>query len=212
MENSFIKIQKNVKFNSILLNNLRFSGHYTSLNGSSLNIDFFYGTLQILNCTFQNNKASDYGGSIYIYNSTEIVIKNSLFLSNEASQGGSIYYDHSSLDYDESFFVLKSNIFIKNKAEFSGGALMFYDKVPLNIVQENSFNENTAGSYGNNTASEAKRIFLNYQIEDYNISQNRQLLTLRIPSGIKINITLNFTIIDEFHQIVNKSFIELILF
>lgn len=213
LENSFIKLQKNRFANQFFVKNSTFIGHSTSKNGSVLSIAFFQGSFLLNNCTFQHNQAFDYGGAVYLYYSSSINITSCNFLSNQASQGGSIYYDDSALKINEDV-VLNLNFFTRNKATSSGGALMFNDKVLSNVIINNNFSMNEAKQYGNDTASEPKRVLLTslnkeqYNDSDLNFLQDSPFITFEIPSGVKLNITLSFVITDYFYQKVNKNLIE----
>ena len=55
--------------------------------------------MNIENCYFINNRASQYGGSIFLQNIITLNIKNSKFIYNTASQGGAIYYNDISKFY-----------------------------------------------------------------------------------------------------------------
>ena len=209
LRNSFITLQKNLNNNEFILTSSNFIGHFTDKNGSVLNVYFFIGNFTLKNCSFQKNWALDYGGSIYIYYSYNISIEFCNFLSNQANQGGSIYYDIFVLKTSQ-LFILESNTFSYNKATCCGGALMFFDEVPLNILENNIFISNSAENYGNNSASEPTRIVFNdKQLNTLNFfGGNDSFWTFRIPSGIKLNVSLNFLVYDSFWQKVNKSFEE----
>ena len=213
LENSFIKLQKNRFANQFVVKNSSFKGHSTTKNGSVLSVAFFQGTFLLNNCTFQNNQASDYGGAVYLYYSSSINITSCNFISNQANQGGSIYYDDSALSLNENV-IINLNFFTRNKATSSGGALMFSDKVLSNVRDNNDFSMNEAIQYGNDTASEPKRVLLtSLNKEQYNDSdlyflQDSPFATFEIPSGVKLNISLSFVITDYFYQKVNKNLIE----
>lgn len=51
------------------------------------------GKLEVLNCTFNSNSASESGGAIREINNGEIKVTNSSFTSNSAKLGGAIYAD-----------------------------------------------------------------------------------------------------------------------
>ena len=215
LENSLINLQKNRLTNQFIIKNSSFIGHSTSKNGSVINSVLFQGIFSLQNCTFQNNQAFDYGGSIYLYYLNNITISSCNFISNNAGQGGSIYYDNSAMNLND-IFILRNNVFTKNSANSSGGAIMFYDKVSED-VKNNVFSLNQASKYGNDTASEPKRVlFTSLNSEYYNNSylndlQSTPFATFEIPSGVKLNISLSFVITDHFYQKVNKSLIEYII-
>ena len=91
---------------------------------------------------------------------------------------------------------------------------MFSDKVLSNVRDNNDFSMNEAIQYGNDTASEPKRVLLtSLNKEQYNDSdlyflQDSPFATFEIPSGVKLNISLSFVITDYFYQKVNKNLIE----
>ena len=81
--------------NFSVINSL-FQGNSNAKFGSgiiliNLNLDSFHNLFFVSNCTFQSNKADDFGGAIYL-SSVVGIINCSLFNLNEASYGGGIYY------------------------------------------------------------------------------------------------------------------------
>lgn len=57
-------------------------------SGSAIRTDS--SILRIKNCTFENNKNISYGGAIFSLNSN-VMVENSIFYENVATQGGSVY-------------------------------------------------------------------------------------------------------------------------
>ena len=87
-------------------------------------------------------------------------------------------------------------------------------KIPLNFTPDDSiYEENIAGAYGDDCASEPFRMLYlgdvpvkkQYSINDWN---DPPFITLRTASGIPINIVLIFVLVDYFYQTVNRTFVE----
>ena len=53
----------------------------------------------ISNCYFSGNIVLENGGSIYLYQTGNILIENNVFLTNKAKIGGSIYYYESGITF-----------------------------------------------------------------------------------------------------------------
>ena len=98
--------------------------------------------LYAVNCTFENNSATNWGGAIYLYfaydEDTNPII-NSTFINNVAKKGGAIYVG------DESSLTTFNCTFIKNKASEDGGAIYFEWCGNDNVIEFCSFINNTAG-------------------------------------------------------------------
>lgn len=209
-ENSLIiMISKNKELHFMTLKNSKFIGFYGIVNGTILSISQLRANFLIENCFFINNNVQNFGGVIYIYQSGNITISNCSFQKNFATQGGAIYYDDKSSENSDLFLSILDNVFVNNHAYISGGALMFFQKIPNN-TNLNSFYSNKADSYGNNEASEANRvIFLgnNENVDMLDMQNYTELpfYSFSVSTGSEIP-TIKFVIIDYFYQIVNKKF------
>ena len=212
--NSFITVAKNYDFQRIALNNSFFCGFSTINNGSVLSVNHFSAEITINNCSFIDNEAQEYGGALYIYYSGNITIKSCHFIGNIARYGGSIYYDDS-LENKPLFLDLNSNNFKECQAKSSGGALMFFKKLPNNFSSnnDNSFTDNKADAYGEDYASEAFRLLFlgtrsvekRFLIDSF---KDSPFYTLKTTSGNVISTTLKFVIVDHFYQKINRDFSE----
>ena len=84
------------------------------------------GTLQVINCTFDNNTANQGQGGAIFAGRTPTIIKDSIFTNNNAvsgsyakGQGGAIY---QTIDDTKSTMDIDNCIFINNTAEDTGAA------------------------------------------------------------------------------------------
>jgi predicted outer membrane repeat protein len=80
-----------------------------------------------------------FGGAVYIYRYSNLVISNCLFENNFAFAGGAIYCK-------EAAPVIINNRIIKCKAHSSGGAMVFVHSGP--VIMNNIINDNTSGYNG----------------------------------------------------------------
>jgi len=211
---SLIMVSSNTDQNKINLNNSTFIGFSTLNNGSILNIDEVKANITIYDCAFIGNVANYDGGALYFYSSGNITIESCVFIENEADCGGAICYDDPVVSNHILYLQLISNSFQRNKAETSGGAIMLSYKIPLNFTPDDSiYEENIAGAYGDDCASEPFRMLYlgdvpvkkQYSINDWN---DPPFITLRTASGIPINMVFSFVLVDYFYQTVNRTFVE----
>ena len=102
-------------------------------------------SVEILNCHFKGNEATDAGGAIVITLETKLFIKLSLFqynavgnkhTSDSDSRGGAVYAD------DSSIVEIRNSLFRGNKATYAGGAV-YAVKTNL-IIESSSFEKNKA--------------------------------------------------------------------
>jgi predicted outer membrane repeat protein len=120
---------------TITLKNLKIINGHNDFNnkGGAIHIE---GSAQytIINCTFNNNWAEDYGGAIYSTGDLDII--NSTFKSNtvEDDNGGAIYCEKS--------VYLENCLFEKNHANVDGGAI--YTKNNVNVTKNTQFLSNEA--------------------------------------------------------------------
>ena len=134
--------------------------------GSAIQINMKSVSLEIINCTFENNKDSavmpgsdltvinckfinnhireslsnQSGGAIKLAGNNSVTIKNSEFIDNSApSMGGAVYVDHGTLDITDCTFE-------KNSAG-SGGAIAAAE-ANVTIGEDTKFLNNTATTWG----------------------------------------------------------------
>ena len=107
------------------------------------------GSLNILDCGFNNNHAVKYGGVIYSSDSASLTVKDSTFINNTAvTSGGAIYTIKSDLKIDSSKFIGNR---VESDYSCEGGALFigsYYIKVPS--VINSVFINNSAISHSRN--------------------------------------------------------------
>ncbi|SCG85218.1 DUF11 domain-containing protein [Methanobacterium congolense] len=83
-----------------IITNLTLTQGYKSGSGAICN----YGTLTVINCTFTNNNATNYGGAIY--SSGILTVENCSFISNNASAyGGAISAEFGTCIVNECIFI-----------------------------------------------------------------------------------------------------------
>lgn len=99
----------------------------------------------IINCTFENNYASDYGGAIYNEGSETLTIINSTFINNTAKEedGGAIFSKGS--------LVIEGSYFEGNSALVDGGAIFSQDSVEVSdteFINNKAFGAKVHKCYG----------------------------------------------------------------
>ncbi len=85
------------------------------------------------------NKTDVFGGAIYIYRYSNLIISNCSFINSRAYAGGAIYCK-------EAAPIIQNNFFIGCNAASSGGAMAFINSGPF--IFNNRFSENTSGYNG----------------------------------------------------------------
>ena len=100
----FVKIF-NIHSSDVTIKNLEFIGGRGILYESgAISTDIGTSNIQIINCTFIDNQASDNGGgAILLYSSNSKIINSSLF-DNEADQGGAIDIRFANVTIDDCEF------------------------------------------------------------------------------------------------------------
>ncbi len=125
----------------VILQNIIFKNAY-GVNGSAVNVESG-SSVEIINCTFINNNASQFGGAVYFVAETSALtskIVNSVFESNSASvHGGAVY-----INSDDA--ILEDLTFKGNYAEKDGAAL--YVAGDYCNLANSTFSSNTAGDDG----------------------------------------------------------------
>ena len=147
-QNAIIDAQGNMLFeiygleNNVTFTNITFKNGYNA-NGGAIR-DYGY-TLNVTDCTFINNTASDQGGAIYHYYGFAN-IQNCIFQENSAITGGALYVS----TYAD-VAIVNSSEFIKNNALsgiYAGGAI--YNAGYL-YVNASIFTQNRASSKSDST-------------------------------------------------------------
>ena len=160
-------------------------------------------SLSILRSLFYNNRASK-GGAISLYNVTEIIVNNSKFIRNKAdpqilkqttinTKGGALYLESLISNFT---INLENSWFINNSAQ-SGGLLYKNGWVFLEI-NNCSLKNNNASYYGNNFASEIKKI--SFVSDDLTMKFNSMTL-LSIGSGVSTDTSYLIAGIDDFDNL-----------
>ncbi len=116
----------------VVLNNIVFTNG-NSIQGGAIGHDG--GVLNINNCTFDSNVASEAGAAIFNERGT-VYVRDSLFTSNFATYGGAF----GSFAGADAYF--NTCVFVENVAEEKGGALYFHGGT--NIINNCAFVNNTA--------------------------------------------------------------------
>ena len=147
--------------------NCVFENNYANYEGGAIFVKDAY--LNISGCKFISNEASwGNGGAIYYTNCLNSVVENSIFISNEANNGGAIYNnrgyeqvgeaDAASIiassgeisimedDSEEEGFLVKNTTFVNNYGRWNGGAI-YNNNVDNYIVEDSKFISNFA-NYG----------------------------------------------------------------
>lgn len=145
--------------NSSFVNNSA-TGQYdatTPSAGSGGGIYSYGASVIIDNSYFENNTASN-GGAIFNDYANDIQITNSTFIANEAKNGGALYMYTNQVYGHESY--VENSTFKNNKAECFGDAIYAYDldDVTFELIQCNITN-NTIYNKGNVKFS--KNVMLN---------------------------------------------------
>lgn len=95
--------------------------------------------LTINNCIFENNRAEDYGGAIYI--AGDIEINNSVFYNNNASRGGAISTSSSQFKVNVSNSIFYGNI-------SNDGGAMYLNNDDVNIINCSIISNTSSGPGG----------------------------------------------------------------
>lgn len=121
----------------VILQNITFKNGHSDYGGAvRLNEN---SSVEIKNCNFINNTATNYGGAVFIAETgteTSSSIVNSMFDNNVAKTGGAIYVNGSSINITLSEF--KNDV-----ADQYGGSM--YVNGAVNIVQTTFTNERAYG-------------------------------------------------------------------
>ncbi|TNV88176.1 hypothetical protein FGO68_gene8013 [Halteria grandinella] len=175
----------------------------------------------ISNCVFEGCSNIN-GGAIALIDAAHVKInQNTKFIENKAAKsGGAIYFKCS--DYGKNFnkckLTINSSQFIKNKAGIEGGSIKwnFYEPIMDGVQNIN----NTAGVYGGDIASVAKKLIRIDSSElkatnfpDYKMRSLRRLdTTVDNSSGTEIDnvqsggqINIYFALIDKYGSVIRTD-------
>lgn len=95
---------------------------FSGLKAGAISIEGNKGYLKIESSTFTNNfNTVGYGGAIFAANSSSLDLKNSLFRSNSAKEGGAIFCTEASISADNCIFEKNTS------TKGSGGAICLKD-------------------------------------------------------------------------------------
>ena len=134
---------------SVHITNCVFENNTALKDGGALSIEskfnpnprkFFYGYLEVDNCSFINNHADFSGGAIATYYA-DSDIKNSEFISNYAGDFA------GALSFVNGIFTISSSKFENNYADYDGGAIRQNMESTLDI-KDSQFINNTAKEWG----------------------------------------------------------------
>ena len=134
-ENHFITVNKGT---TLTIKNLIVYGCGLDGNGGAISN---YGTLEVINCTFEENNGYMMGGAIY--NENNLTVINSTFIKNIASFFGGAIYNSAKL-------TVFNSIFIQNNAD-DGGAIHITAPKRRNAqtyIDNSIFTENSASNGG----------------------------------------------------------------
>ena len=122
------------------LDNLVFENNYASFYGGGISSDGGGGTMSISGSHFIKNSASN-GGGIFLFKTTQIFIKSSIFVGNSAvNEGGGINHDDT---YGNPFIT--NCTFYENTAGAEGGGLYNWG-LPSTIINTVFWKNEKAGS------------------------------------------------------------------
>ena len=97
------------------------------------------GTIEMANCIFSDNTATDRGGAIYNTNSGNVTLKNCIFLGNEATEGGGGLFNNLA------GVTLINSVFSHNTTgATSNGGGVFNSNATGSIITNCTFSRNSA--------------------------------------------------------------------
>ena len=173
----------------------------------------------VRDCYFENNTATDKGGSIYLQRISDSEIRNSIFINSRALNGGAIYNKGGG----GASVYINNNTFINNIAVYNGGAIYYVvdagkiidgELVTKTYRDYNNFDgegtiedgrttvelKNTRGtSYGSRIFHSLfegnEDYFINMTVESYG---NVAVVSLTDPKGIdKSSLVIKIDIIED---------------
>ncbi|TNV88190.1 hypothetical protein FGO68_gene11546 [Halteria grandinella] len=181
----------------------------------------------ISNCVFERCSNIN-GGAIAIIDAAHVKInQNTQFIENKANKsGGAIYFKCSDYgtNYNKCKLTLNNTQFIKNIAGVEGGSIKwnFYEPIMKNITNNN----NTAGIYGTDVASVAKKLiridkselglgnFPDYQLRSMrdrrmleSTAENSSVLSATEISNVQSGgqLSIYFALIDKYGSVIRTD-------
>ena len=141
---------------TLKLTNCVFENNYASDLGGS--ISFYTGQIDITNCVFQNSKSNSFGGAVELRNGNLNII-NSRFDSTEAQHAGAVYGIETNI-------VIRGSTFNNCKSEIFGGVVACdYSKLIVdtcNFTNSKSLTDGGGAIYSVNGNSEiSNSLFIN---------------------------------------------------
>ncbi len=127
------------------------AAHYENATGGAILLSA-HGFLQIENCTFSSNFASDGGGAI-VNDTSTLYVTQSRFTSNTGSTTGAI------LDVGATHTFLAGSVFANNNGTLYGGAYLM-DAESTAFIVNCTFAGNTVESNSNDVSSGGTQVYL----------------------------------------------------
>jgi predicted outer membrane repeat protein len=143
--------------------------------GTSCNCTITLNSLILQNGKRTGTSYTNFGGAIYVHNSTDLIITNSAFIHNTAYEAGAIHimgFSNTTI-LDSEFtsnssqseagavesrgannLTLQRSVFTNNSAAYNGGALVL-ESGGVRTIENNTFANNSAGSAGAITISQS---------------------------------------------------------
>ncbi len=160
--------------------NITLSDNYLLFSGNSWHGLYFKngndhpgGTSLLENCRFDNSDKRDMdyqgGGAVAIYNSDNVIIRNSVFYHNVARLGGAIYIEQASPRIENSYFELNGRGGVNNSEVTTEGGGALYIRNAHPYLHRLRFAKNGAQSGGALVIDGCSPILSNILFED-NIS------------------------------------------
>ena len=157
----------------------------------------------VSNCTFTDNKATNYGGAIY-NNYMNLFMTNSTFTNNQAKEGGAIYSNEYNISVNSCIFTnnqatsggaihtisslsLTDCNFTNNQAKKDGGAIYVANMIN-NIIKDSILRIDSANFKNNIAGSKYNAIYLESGAK---ISKNKVSITPAEKTPLKADLTIN---------------------
>jgi predicted outer membrane repeat protein len=185
-----------------LLNCIFYDNHSSIDGGGVKCVNWSYGTVTVVNCTFDSNTASNGGGISVKSAAVEIQLINSVFFGNTASTGGAIHHmsdgdleitnctvsgnEGSSLGGGLYFYsgstasFIKNSIFWDNEAAFEGPEIYTFDE-PISVSHSDI--KLPSGTYAGTDNINSNPLFINAGIDDYRVQCGSQCINKCTTTG-----------------------------
>ena len=134
-------------------------------------------TVEILNCSFKQNKAPSAGGAIFT-NGKKLIIKSSLFQYNATV---SKYAAGGAVSAYNSVVVILNCSFKRNWATLRGGAI-YTERAT--VILNSRFKNNKAKRYGDATLTGAKKLVVKSSVFEYNVAAKGGAVCAYITNSI----------------------------